>query len=61
METVTRQQPPSRASERSAFCSISSVGLADIYAYYHGTTDREPLITRRKICVTENQRNIEKL
>lgn len=42
---------------------LQNLGLSldDIYAYYHGTTDLEPLITRLEDLRDEISRNIEKL
>ena len=42
---------------------LQNLGLSldDIYAYYHGTTDLEPLITRLEDLRNEISRNIEKL
>ena len=42
---------------------LQNLGLSldDIYAYYHGTTDLEPLIARLEDLRDEISRNIEKL
>ena len=61
METVTIQQTPSRASGASGILQNLGLSLDDIYAYYHGTTDLEPLITRLEDLRDEISRNIEKL